>query len=209
MPCNRLAAKNACTVCRSSPTATRGPPRLPRRTRASAVTCLHLADGGYFDNSGAQTNQDIVRALALLLDTSDGLDQDQRDRLAWLRQRLQLTAVFIRNGVVDATRQKCIDTKGQSGPAPAASAPASDASAATAAAGTLAYDPRELTCKGPLRLYTDLFGPMVTAKNSGGTGASGRLAESRLQSVIEDFNARAGLEAPRALPRRRRSWRST
>ena len=54
-----------------------------------ASTCLHLADGGYFDNSGAQTSQDIVRALARLLDASRGrrrarVSQAQRAMLAWL-----------------------------------------------------------------------------------------------------------------------------
>jgi len=159
-----------------------------RSKKPGAGTCLHLADGGYFDNSGAQTNQDIVRALARLLATpsaSDGVGETQRTMIEWMRPRLQLTAVFIRNGVADATRLKCTDSKGRIVQAPAASA--------------VHYDPSELTCRGPLTLYTDLLGPMVAAKNSGGTGASGRLAESRLRSVIEDFNARAGVpETPSA-----------
>jgi hypothetical protein len=153
------------------------------------LTCLHLADGGYFDNSGAQTNQDVVRALARLLDASTvaPLDEAQRTMLAWMRPRLQLTAVFIRNGVADTTKLRCA-AKAQPG-APAASAVAAAASAPR-------YDPTELTCQGPLSLYTDLLGPIVTAKNSGGTGASGRLAESRLQSVIKDFNTRADIPEP-------------
>ncbi len=167
----------------------------PAPAKRRRGTCLHLADGGYFDNSGAQTNQDIVRALARLLDGADdagvGVGETRRAMLAWLRPRLQLTAVFIRNGVADATRQRCTDARG---------VPVRPPAAAASSVGPSHYDPRELTCQGPLSLYTDVLGPIVTAKNSGGTGASGRLAESRLRSVVEDFNARAPVAASAAPP---------
>ena len=64
------------------------------------------------------------------------------------------------------------------------------ACAGTAREQALPYDPSRTTCQGPLTFYSDLLGPLVTAINAGGGGASGRLAESRLQSLITAFNER-------------------
>ena len=169
------------------PVPSAGGPTEPAKPSALRpdLACLHLADGGYFDNSGAQTTQDIVRALRRLLEpdsTASAIRPEDRAMLDWLRPRLRVQGIFIRNGVEeDAVRIKCEQIGAAGTAASAASVPSH-----------LPYQPWTNSCQAPLTLYTDLLGPLVTAKNAGGTGASGRLAESRLLSVIADFNARSG-----------------
>ncbi|MGZ5250620.1 MAG: hypothetical protein ACXWCE_10420, partial [Caldimonas sp.] len=171
--------------------------------------CLHLADGGYFDNSGAQTTQDIVRELRRLLDAGDDptLSAQQNATLRWMRTKLRLTGIFLNYGEQSSDeRAKCTPpaeskaTAKAMGESTTAPAPASVAAVSPKVSGSAAtdYDPTIPTCQGPLVLFSDLLGPIVTAKNAGGTGASGRLAESRLVRVIEDFNAGSRQEVPAA-----------
>jgi len=162
--------------------------------------CMHLADGGYFDNSGAQTTQDIVRALRRLLDAGPDpkLTAAQNATLSWMRSRLRLTGIYLTYGEQSSEEQvKCAppaeakSTAKAMGESTTAPRPATAAAVSTEASDASAsdYNPNIPTCQGPLVLLSDLLGPLVTAKNAGGTGASGRLAESRLIRVIEDFNA--------------------
>lgn len=152
----------------------RAAPTRPVSTSASGAQtnfdCLHLADGAYFDNSGAQTTQDIVRAIdrVLPVEVEDPPASNDKAMLAWMAKHLRLTGIFLNHSKTSQEEQA--------------------ACAAASREQPLLYDPTRPTCQGPLTFYSDLFGPVVAAVNAGGGGASSRLAESHLQSVIAEFN---------------------
>lgn len=133
--------------------------------RNGVVICGHLADGGYFDNSGGHTTGDILRALGRLL-RADAVGGFSKTKLDWLRANLVVQVIMIRNGV------------------DAAAAGRGDPAAEPC-------DPRDNTrprCSGHLRLFADFLGPLVTAVNAVGTGANGRLAESLQAKVVESLS---------------------
>lgn len=160
-----------------------------------APDCLHLADGGYFDNSGAQTTQDILRALRKALEAKHPeLPGEEQARLTWLRSHLRLSALFVNyEERSDEELAKCqpqeTSRRIAQSTAQGAAVPQERLRAeALRASGKREYDVTTPTCQGPLTLYSDLLGPAVTAKNVGGTGAGGRLAEARLLDEVADFH---------------------
>ena len=143
-------------------------PDVGRSAPRGSSVCGHVADGGYFDNSGGHTTGDVLRALGRLLHQPEGATLSSR-QLAWLRRNLVPQAIMIRNGL--EARKIRIESQASS----SASAPGQcDAS-----------DPSLPRCRGRFWLLTDLLGPAVAAFNAVGTGANGRLAESLLDRTIE------------------------
>jgi hypothetical protein len=63
--------------------------------------CGHLADGGYFDNSGAHTTGDILRAFQTCLFSPDNPCRLGPDERVWARKNLVPQAIQIRSGILD------------------------------------------------------------------------------------------------------------
>jgi hypothetical protein len=119
----------------------------------------HLADGGYFDNSGGHTTADIIRAFSRCLYRADnpcGIDEAQRHKA---QQRLWPHAIQIRNGVQP-------------------SGPDADMALGHAADAGYLCELVPGTEWEDMDLYPDLVGPALTAFNAIGTGANGRVAEA-------------------------------
>jgi hypothetical protein len=152
-------------------------------SRARRV-CGHVADGGYFDNSGGHSAGDVLRALGRLLHQPQVATLSTR-QLAWLRGNLVPQVIMIRNGL--EARKIRIESQEQA-------VPQQHDRCDTA-------DPSLPRCRGRFWLLTDLLGPAVTAFNAGGTGANGRLAESLLDRVVETarFDLAIRTEQPRVV----------
>lgn len=141
--------------------------------------CGHLADGGYFDNSGGHTTQDILRALARCLAPERPLQECaglEREKTTWLAKNLVPQVIMIRNGV-DENMQRTTNCRKRYPPT------AEDVRQKE-------YDPSSnkpsvAGCKGELKLYVDQFGPLVTVINTTGIGANGKLAEANLSREVE------------------------
>ena len=162
---SRFPFINAIGTVRSAGDACPEPRDDETSSRARRV-CGHVADGGYFDNSGGHTGGDVLRALSRLLHQPQVATLSSR-QLAWLRRNLVLQAVMIRNGL-EAQKSRIESV-----------APASASSRCDAA------DPSLPRCRGRFWLLTDLLGPAVAAFNAVGTGANGRMAESLLDRTVE------------------------
>lgn len=162
-----------------------GVPEAPNRADPSVgvKVCGHLADGGYFDNGGAQSTSDIVRAFAACLTVVDGselmpkcaaLPKEQR---LWLRENLVPRILMIRNetdpgaGGTQECRQEATQPTGVQVSA------AADRSCTTAIGA--GYTPGRSVCAGGKYPYLDAIGPLLTVINTSGIGANGRLAEAR------------------------------
>jgi len=139
-----------------------------RDERESSRVCGHVADGGYFDNSGGHSTGDVLRALGRLLHQPQVATLSSR-QIGWLRRNLVPQVIMIRNGL--EARKIRIESHERAAPQQ------HDRCDAT--------DPSLPRCRGRFWLLTDLLGPAVTAFNAGGTGANGRLAESLLDRVVE------------------------
>lgn len=126
------------------------------------VICGHLADGGYFDNSGGHTTGDILRTLRQVLHSGaiGGLRTEQRD---WLRAHLVPQVVMIRNDVFTPTA----------------------ASRDKAELPCDSSDKSRPRCAGQMELFVDFLGPVVTAIAAGGIGANGRLGESLQAKAVD------------------------
>ncbi|MCG6942942.1 MAG: patatin-like phospholipase family protein [Thiohalocapsa sp.] len=129
------------------------------------VDRYHLADGGYFDNSGGHTSADVIRAFTRCLFSTDEPNPCGIDPLilADARTRLLPQAVKIRNGVK---------------PVPAS---------AELAPGQPACPPLPTPEPGDLEVYPDVIGPAVTALKSIGTGANGRVAEFDICRAVQSW----------------------
>jgi hypothetical protein len=137
----------------------------------------HLADGGYFDNSGTQTVADALAALHAFVARQQcdaAADEACQPRLAWLRS-LRPTVIVIQNGVrVDCQGDARLTCLRQSW-------------GLLADAGS-PYQPGAPVDAGPLRLYADAIGPLLTLLNAGGSGANGRRAEALLVRECARFD---------------------
>lgn len=130
------------------------------------ASCGHLADGGYFDNSGGHSTADVLRELAAVLARER---IDELPHLEWLRANLVPYVVMLRNGV----EKKDEPEKGQP-----------DKAQKEDPHSCGARDPELPRCTVRFWLLTDLVGPLVTALNAVGTGSNGRLAESLLRKEV-------------------------
>lgn len=124
--------------------------------------CGHLADGGYFENGGAQALIDVLQALQRKL-------QDTR----WedLRKKLDVKIWLIRNGR-PLREGPAVDCKPPAQPGSEWLTATSDKAALEAI-----VSPR---CAGRVDLFADFLGPPIAALNSIGTGSNGRLTVARL-----------------------------
>lgn len=129
------------------------------------VSCGHLADGGYFDNSGGHSTADVLRALGGILQapSESGLNPNLA---TWLHRNLMPQVIMIRNGLERKSEPK------------AGSQEKKDPHSCGAT------EPELPRCKGRFWLMTDLFGPAVAAFNATGIGSNGRLAESLLRKEV-------------------------
>ena len=161
--------------------------------------CGHLADGGYFDKSGAQTTLDALQGLARCLDPRAGDAADtalfpkcaampaaQRD---WLRRHLVPRALMIRNGVnpVSARQEVCRTVERPAG-SDVTPAPSAGCSALT----QQGYHPERPVCRGKAALYVDFIGPALAVVNVSGIGANGLLAEARQSQAVRALRAVLG-----------------
>lgn len=113
---------------------------------------LHLADGGYNDNSGTSTLDDLL----------------QQVRAEHGQRPVQL--VLVRNGQV-ALRQRPVPDAVPDHGAAAKSSPAKKGCEGPSSDAKALTDPRDAT---RLKLYADLFGPAVAVVNVSGIGAHAR-----------------------------------
>jgi hypothetical protein len=138
----------------------------------------HLADGGYFDNSGSHTAIDVLVGFRSWL---DGVRCTQRgaETCAWLRT-LRPRILVIQNGITvncdfqDASPAQLDCLRRQWRIAPDLK---SDP----------IYDPGQPAASSRLRLFADLAGPLVAFVNVGGTGGNGRRAEALMQAACRKF----------------------
>jgi hypothetical protein len=143
--------------------------------RDKPISCGHLADGGYFDNSGGHSTSDVLRALAILL-ARDG--EQATPEIKWLRANLVPYVIMLRNGV----EKKDEPQKASKGTLKEMSKEDPHSCGAV--------EPELPRCTTRVWLLTDLVGPAVTALNAVGTGANGRLAESLLTKEVLALRSR-------------------
>lgn len=173
---------------------------------AEPTICGHLADGGYFDNGGAQSTADLVRALGACLvrgtagpaaaaasaasaaprSACDDIPAPQRQ---WLREHLVPRVLMIRNesdpGAAGA--QDCAQTLRPTG---AQIAPRTD-NVCTTPIGTRYRPDRPVCTRGGVP-YLDLIGPLLAVINTSGIGAGGRLAEAREAQAVAQLRLAMG-----------------
>jgi hypothetical protein len=141
----------------------------------------HLADGGYFDNSGGHTTDDILRAFRrCLFEPSDpcGMDGRDADLREWALTYLIPQAIQIRNGIGTPAAQ--------------------EQSASTAQCPADFHKPIE-----GLSWYADLVGPASAAFNAIGTGSNGRVAEANICKSVMAWRMLRGA-SPSDVPSLRR-----
>jgi hypothetical protein len=160
------------------------------------VGCGHLADGGYFDNSGGQSSVDalngMVRCLSATASSADHalyapcIEMPQNMR-SWLRASLVPTIVFIRNGVTpDAETAKDCSRPEQPSAIGLSRPPAHHCTSLG-----LSYRPEQPACRRNFTFYVDALGPPIALFNGAGTGAHGQLSEAAQQRDV--LAARAAL----------------
>jgi hypothetical protein len=143
-----------------------------RNARGKAA---HMADGGYFDNSGGHTTEDVLASFRNWIGRqrcAADAALECTSRLNWLRS-LRLTVITIQNGVnfgCDQSgrledRVECIEGFWHPGRPQTAVA---------------AYEPDAPRNTNSFQLFTDVLGPIITALNVSGVGANGRRAEALL-----------------------------
>ncbi|VTU25107.1 hypothetical protein [Variovorax sp. RA8] len=154
---------------------------------ADTRICGHLADGGYFDNGGAQSTTDLVRAFVACLaareakDAATGCGSLPEGQRTWLRENLVPRVLMIRNESDPgaAVADRCGEI---AQPAAADVFPVVD-NACTAPIGKRYQPARPLCAQGKVP-YLDLIGPLLAVINTSGVGAAGRLAEAREADAI-------------------------
>jgi hypothetical protein len=114
----------------------------------------HLADGGYFENSGTQTTADIVQEFVRQLTCKGtGCELGDEIEVAKLRDKVTMTAIMIRNGVrgnADPSESLCAAPRARPGQ----------------------------------NLFANAAGPIITALNATGIGAPNRVAQCNLQRLL-------------------------
>jgi hypothetical protein len=121
----------------------------------------HVADGGYFDNAGAHTLVDVLRGFGQWLDSESGAAPELRD---WAKYNLEPQLIVLHNG-----RGKACEIP------PGWHQPNDDLVKCKVVKDD--WVPRRPLAEGPLELYANVLGPLVTAVNVTGLGANRRRAE--------------------------------
>lgn len=168
---------------------------------AGRPVCGHLADGGYFDNSGAQGTADLLGALQQCLLVQPG----QAQAAAWpacmalgeplrshLRARLVPQVLMVRNSadpMVEAAPQ-C--QHGVQRPAMSAADVVPVRAQGCLALNDGGYRPERPVCAGVAGGWIGLSGPVLTVLHAIGTGAGGQLAEARQVQAVRMLRQRLG-----------------
>lgn len=146
-----------------------------QEANADPSACGHLADGGYFDNSGGHTAADLLRLLQRCLSGAhEGsealcpkLSALSKDSRAHLAQRLTPRVIVIRNGVgLEPSPVEACPREGMPDAALIAGVPHAQCPIGL----------RQPRCAESGRLFIDALGPAWAAFGAIGTGANGRLA---------------------------------
>ncbi len=176
------------------------------------VSCGHLADGGYFDNSGGQSSIDAMNGLVRCLSAADivappavAASSVEADPYAicamtlkptsrhWLRQHVLPTLVFIRNGV-DPQNEMAASCARPEQP----TAKELQQRKPVACGGLNPYyHPERPACRRNFNFYVAALGPPLALFNGGGTGAHGRLSEASQRRAVVD--ARIALRSADAM----------
>jgi hypothetical protein len=120
----------------------------------------HLADGGYFENSGTQSTADIVSEFVRQLTCEgEGCALGDAATVKNLRDKVSITTIMIRNGV-----------RGNADPAESGCA-----------------SPR---ARSDQNLFANAAGPVITALNATGIGAPNRVAQCNLQRLLTTLKER-------------------
>lgn len=185
-----------------------GEPR-PDAEPGKPVVCGHLADGGYFDNSGGNSTIDVLHGLQRCLGVNAG-DADAADfvrcaalpaaQREWLRAHLVPRVLMVRNGTDPAaeSREDCVDPAARERVTAAQVTPAAPRGCSALAP---AYRPARPVCRSGFTAYVDLLGPALTAVNATGIGAAGQLAEARQADAVRRLRASLGGAAARSTSR--------
>jgi len=157
-------------------------------TSGPLLPCGHLADGGYYDNSGMATLSDVMRGLSKCLagtvaDSACG----KLAKRAWLAENLRVHTLMLRNTprLSSVPVAQC-----ERAGAPEAADVAPAAPTQCAAAPPL-YQPQTPACTGRNRVYADALGPPLAVLAGSGIGAHG-LRDEALMATLAN--------APGALP---------
>jgi hypothetical protein len=189
------------------------PPQDPVDPGYTVEICGHLADGGYFDNSGDQSTLDVLHGLSRCLEvTARDLDAKQfpeclklADDRDWLRKRLFPQVLMVRNGGERDSEvgAPCPPAQDQTIPRPgdilSKPRPLVPPPPPRCLDQTRRYAPGRPACNPADGVFVDVLAPPLTALKAIGTGAGGRLAEARLETAV--LALRAQLEKWRDPPR--------
>ncbi|MFO1404836.1 MAG: hypothetical protein U1E96_09670 [Azonexus sp.] len=142
-----------------------------------ARRCLHLADGGYFDNGGGQTVIDVMRGLRRLLSA----DKTPDEAVKWAKQHIDPKLILIHNGI-----------KGQGCKAPDDGQATQDS---VMCERNLAnkWAPEVPNKAFALSFSADALGPLVTALFAGGLNASRDRADALTCEELAALKATLGL----------------
>ena len=170
------------------------------------IGCGHLADGGYFDNSGGQSSVDALNAMVrCLIVTKASVDHDLYAPCAelpaamrqWLRSSLVPTVVFIRNGVTPDAETAPDCSRPEQPTAVGLSKPAQHNCVSL---GPL-YRPEQTACRRNFTFYVDALGAADRAlqrSRYGGAWPVVRSGSAKGRSCGAGGAARAGGSPGRA-----------
>lgn len=145
-------------------------------------TIGHLADGGYFDNSGGQTTADILKKFGqCFTDSQSGCWIKNYEQRIWLAQHLFPQVLMIRNGVETPLPE---ESMAKNECKPRKQPDKTYLNTLIDLRSNSPYQPIKPACKSELKLFADFLGPLVTAINTTGIGSNGKLAESRLKQEV-------------------------
>jgi hypothetical protein len=176
--------------------------------REGREVCGHLADGGYFDNSGAQSTLDVLQGFARCLEVRPGdadadlyrkcqaLPDAQRQ---WLRERLVPQVLMIRNGVQPAAAREEPCPAGGGAPLPGSDEVAPPLRPSCSGFSDRGYHPERPVCRQRAALFVDVVGPALTVLNVSGIGANGALAEARQAQAVRALRTILGGAASRTV----------
>ena len=155
------------------------------------VSCGHLADGGYFDNSGGHATIDAVRALALCLAATERDRAEMRSCVdiapvvrQWLGSHIVPQVLMIRN-----SPEEILDEQGR---CPADIRQPDRIHVTGVRREDHRYDPEpqeyvpmRAACSTPWKVYAAALGPLIAVINASGIGAGGRVSEARMPDAVE------------------------